>query len=411
MATQPPPPEVALTFLATLNQTVELFEETLVPVLRGSLLLHHWFGDAARPAADLDLECFARPRAVSPQEDEDEEEWHGDGFGHYGEYESLVDFGKAMCRYAANESRSYQWRSAAPEPTVEFQPVHEPEGGASLWVYGTPGERYFAGWVWHANDGQTGQLQIDIAAGGYALDAIDTTTIKLHAANGSAVQCPAYTPETLLAAKVSWLVRSFERKKEGIEWKGEPKDLFDAHLLLTQSKLKPKRFQKSLLAIGAQDTLEWNNLDVLLSAGHALADTDFANWSAFHKKHQELDPCGPTEMLREIAARLEPLLGDFYRREEMPFLKAINTGAPDELAHLVYADWLDENGHADRGTLLRHLAAFIFRDDELPHPKRTATRAAILAALPEASYPWLCQLLGSSARVAGLREQVEGRKV
>ena len=61
----------------------------------------------------------------------------------------------------------------------EFREAGAPKGGVSLWTYGTPGERYFAGWVWHAEGAQTGRLQIDIAAAGYELADIATAPIKL----------------------------------------------------------------------------------------------------------------------------------------------------------------------------------------------------------------------------------------
>jgi uncharacterized protein (TIGR02996 family) len=91
----------------------------------------------------------------------------------------------------------------------------------------------------------------------------------------------------------------------------------------------------------------------------------------------------------------------------MPFLRAINSGVPDEVAHLVYADWLEENGHGERAELLRELTTYSFRKGELPEKKRDANRAAIKAMLPNASHPWLCQLFGTSAKATELSRQFE----
>ena len=56
------PQEIVLVeFLRYLSQTVH-DEEPVVLILRGSLLMRHWFGERARPAADIDLECFERVR-------------------------------------------------------------------------------------------------------------------------------------------------------------------------------------------------------------------------------------------------------------------------------------------------------------------------------------------------------------
>jgi uncharacterized protein (TIGR02996 family) len=387
-------------FVGLLNATVLEFEETLVPVLRGSLLLHHWFGDKARPAADIDLECFERPKT------EPIPEYVGAGHGRFGEYSSLVDFGKAMCRYAADSSYS--------SPTIKFAETDAPADGQSLWTYGTPGERYYAGWTWQGKPKKQGLLQIDIAeAGSYHLEDIDVASIAFPVSDGEPINCPAYTREMLLAAKLSWLLRGLQRRQTAAGllapiWKGEPKDLFDAHLL-SSSNLHAGWVQKSLLAVGAEDKLEWNNLEALFDVQRVeMTDADFPNWKEFHVQHQNLLTCGPAEMLRTIAERLQPLLGDFYLPEEMPFLLAINAEPTNEFPYLIYADWLEEQGIL-RSEFLRLYTRFHFHEDELAPKELAHTRLALQKSLRHTSAPWLCQLFGTSARVQELQRRVENR--
>src|SRR5262249_45027554 len=66
-----PPTEVLVEFLHALHRTVSPYDH-IVPVLRGSTLMRRWFGEAARPAADIDLEWFPQAgggsRFASPLE-------------------------------------------------------------------------------------------------------------------------------------------------------------------------------------------------------------------------------------------------------------------------------------------------------------------------------------------------------
>ncbi len=39
--------------------------------------------------------------------------------------------------------------------------------------------------------------------------------------------------------------------------------------------------------------------------------------------------------------------------EETPFIKAIQAEAAPDITYLVYADWLEEHGHADRAEYVR----------------------------------------------------------
>jgi uncharacterized protein (TIGR02996 family) len=388
MAPLLPTETVFIEFLRNLSETVQA-TEPVVLILRGSLLLRHWFGEHARPAADIDLECFERNRG-----------------SRGARFTSLVDHARGLCCFAAEP-----W----PARDIEFVETDAPEGGQSLWNYGTPGERFYAGWVWNSRGGQSGQLQIDIAeAGSYGLNDIGIADTTLTSIDGHTFRFPAYTPEMMLAAKLSWLMRSLTRRvsQDPVHapvWKGDPKDLFDAYLLLTKADLRAEAFRQSLLAVGAEDKLDWNNLEALFDVRRGkMTDDDFGNWDVFRRQHASRVPCGPVELLQTICDRLEPLLGDFYLREEMPFLLAINTGPADEFTHLVYADWLEERGKA-RSHILRLFTKFHFRKDELSRAEWTRTRAELQAALRVSSVPWLYQLFGTSARFREVCQRIEDR--
>ncbi len=297
------PQEVSVEFLRNLWETVNP-RDPVILVLRCSLLLSHWYGESARPAADIDLECFERVRGVRSS-------------GVRQRFTSLVDNARGLCCFAAQTSPGYPRRAER----IEFDEIDAPEDGESLWEYGSPGERFYLGWVWHGREGQRGRLQLDIAeSGSYDFNEISVDDIHLTALDGITFPFPAYTPEMMLAAKLSWLMRGMTRRTDDrgshlIAWAGEPKDLFDAHLLLTRSTLRADVFQKSLLAVGADDERNWNDLHSLFCGrSDPMAVQEFANWEDFRRRHAELVSCGPAEMVKTVAERLEPLLGDFSFR-------------------------------------------------------------------------------------------------
>lgn len=385
------PQETALTeFLRYLSETIHE-EERVILVLRGSLLLRHWFGERARPAADIDLECFEGVRG-----------------GRGNRFPSLIDHGRGLCCYATELA----WANREAAQFVEFDEIDVPEDGHSLWDYGTPGQRFYAGWTWHGPEDQTGRIQIDLAQSrAYDLNEISVADVPLVSLDGSAFHFPSYTPEMMLAAKLSWLMRSCRRLPSGggydLEWKGEPKDLFDVHLLLTKTDLRADVFQQSLLAIGREDQLAWNNLQALFDVRWAkLTEADFPNWSEFRARYKPLTPSGPVELLRTIADRLEPLLGDFYLRDEMPFLLTINSNPLDEATFLIYSDWLEEHGQ-QRGHFLRLFARLFFRAQELSLKEQARALRELKEAFRATSVPWLVQLFGTSARYEEMRRRIE----
>jgi uncharacterized protein (TIGR02996 family) len=330
-----------------------------------------WFGDRARPAADIDLQVFAaqQPGLQSPA--------------------ALIERCRRACWYAdlsAPEDNAAIW----------FDDVPAPAGGESLWNYGTPGERTFAGWF--TRNGARGHLQIDIAASRVLrLEQIETEQTDFVAPAG-AFQFLTYTPEMLLAAKLSWLLRGLDRQvtRAGIrppKWRGEPKDLFDAHLLLTRDNLRPAELQRALVAVGDEDELKWSRLDALFDVRRApLADRDFANWPAFAQANEAVVRGGPGAMLIEIAARLEPLLGDLYRAEEAALIQAIHADPVDESGYAIYADWLEERGDP-RARFLRIYAARHFH-----RPLPPELLALVIEIEAETPLAWLVRLFETNAR-------------
>jgi uncharacterized protein (TIGR02996 family) len=202
-------------------------------------------------------------------------------------------------------------------------------------------------------------------------------------------------------------------------WTGEPKDLFDAYLLLTRANLRTDELQKGLYAVGVEDKLDWLDLEYFFDAGTTMSDGDFANWEGFQRQHEALIDCGPAEMLQTVADGLKPLLGDF--RKHVPFLRAINAQPADESAYLIYADWLESRGDK-RGHLLRLYTECAFPPDKPtllaqgPRPLTTRflqegdmspTRQALISAMRMTPAAWLYQVFGGPERFRQLKQQVE----
>lgn len=421
-----PPLNVLREFHRSLVATVFEYEETLVPVLRGSLLMKIWFGDRARPAADIDLECFEGPTRLSQA---DQYRQTGlTGYGDYREYTSLVDFGKAMCRYAAEESGMYRWtgNNQSP-PAIEFFDIQPPDPNTNLWVYGTPGERFFTGWrindlSWRSKllGSNRGQLQIDIAEPGvYQLADIGTESILIEGNQGDRIEAITYSRGMMLAAKLSWIMRSFDYPdgSSELQWRGEPKDLFDAHLLLQDGQIDPEDFQRSLVAVGLEDDLEWDHLVQLISRRHQATDDQFENWNSFASGLPDLVRFGPAECLRDIAEHLPDVLGRFWLPQEDPFLKTIAADRGDQDSYIVYADWLEERGDG-RADFLREFAPLYCgsvspgsaggNDQRLGDGGQLEKLKQLIA---ETSQPWLHRLFGRGQRLAEMRGRIESGQI
>ncbi len=371
-----PPLEVLVEFLHGLQETVTPHDR-IVPVLRGSTLLKHWFGDAARPAADIDLEWFPRP------------DWGA-------RFASPVEHARGLCMYAVGD------HDGSP---IAFDPdIPVPSDGVSLWEYDTPGVRCYTGWTW-ADRNLRGLLQVDIAqAGSYDLAGVAAEPVEFPRGWGAPVRFLAYAPEMLLAAKLSWIVRHVRRvttpeSPGSLAFLGEPKDLFDAHLLLTRGRLRPEVFQSALLAVVLEDKLDWNQIGALLDQRLALPEDDrFPNWTNFWDRRPEVPHELPAEMWRVVITGLRPLLGDI--RDHLPFLRSIEAGPVDEANLLVYADWLEDRGDP-RADFLRLLCRFFFHEDR---PARIKL-ASLLSAQPGG---WLYYVFGGPGRARVLRKRIEG---
>jgi uncharacterized protein (TIGR02996 family) len=370
-----PPTEVLVEFLHALQQTVHP-NDRIVPVLRGSTLMRRWFGEAARPAGDIDLEWFQRP-----------------GWG--GRFASPLEHARGLCMFAVNNHHG---------GPIDFDPdIPVPSDGVSLWDYDTPGARCYTGWTWTGRN-LRGVLQIDIAqAGSCDLAGVAPETIELPRGWGESARLLAYSPEMLLAAKLSWIVRHVRRNTtpEGshlLTFLGEPKDLFDAHLLLTEGRLRPERFHDAFLAVAMEDKLDWNQVDVLLDQELALPEDDaFPKWTDFFDRHEKLIHQPPAEMLRTVSARLRPLMRDV--RQHLPFLRSIQADPIDEVNFLIYADWLEDRADP-RADFLRLFCRFFFHEDR-------PARALVESSLSAQPGGWLYHVFGGPERSRDLRQRIE----
>lgn len=367
-----PPMEVLVEFLNALQRTVGPYDR-IVPVLRGSTLLRRWFGDAARPAIDIDLEWFPHP---SPT----------------GRLGPAIEHARRLCLFSADNHYGF--------PIVFDQTASTPSDGVNLWEYDTPGVRLYTGWTWN-DRGLGGLLQVDIAqAGSYDLDGVVTETIEFPREWGEPARCLAYAPEMLLAAKLSWIVRHARREAAAgaglLACPAEPKDLFDAHLLLTEGSLRPEVFQNALLAVAVEDRLDWSQLDVLLDQGLELSEGDRApGWTDFFDRHSGLIHALPDELLQTVIARLRPLVADL--RQHLPFLLTLEADPVDEVNYQAYADWLEDRADP-RAEFLRVYCRYLFRADRRAH-------GALASLLPGQPGGWLYYVLGGAERSRELRKQ------
>lgn len=373
--------EVFAEFLWAIQRTISAGDE-IVPVLRGSILLSHWFGDAARVAGDMDLEWFPTPdwgrRSASP-----------------------IEQARKLCMCAATEHAYHQSRS----PVSFVEDSARQDDGVSLWNwdYGTPGLRCFTGWTWEERN-LRGDLQIDLAlAAFYDLTGIAMVTVELPRAAGDPVEVQAYAPEMLLAAKLSWIIRSVGRKTglDGIErltFSGEPKDLFDAHLLVTKGLLRPEVFQSAFLSVAMEDKIDGHQLDLVLDSELPVFDGEWASeWPEFFQRYSKLLEKSPGDMLRTISDQMRLLIGNL--REHLPFLRSIADDPIDETSYMIYADWLEDCSDP-RSDFLRTFCRFEFHNE-------TSERDRLFAMLTDQPGGWLYHVFGSPERAIKIRKRLE----
>ncbi|MFO0974867.1 MAG: nucleotidyl transferase AbiEii/AbiGii toxin family protein [Planctomycetaceae bacterium] len=379
------PMEVYAEFLHSLNSTVSSYDD-LVPVLRGSILMKHWFGEAARPAGDVDLEWFPMDRYRSR-------------FG------SVVDHARALCMYALYNSDGRQ---------IDFnEDIPIPPDGVSLWEYDTPGLRCYTGWTWEelSVNGlsriDSGVMQVDLAqAGSYSLAEIVTETIELPRVPREPASFLAYAPEMLLAAKFSWIVRQIDCVPEPdgslrLHFKGEPKDLFDAHLLLTGRTVRPDLFQMAFLAVVKEDKLDSRRLAALLDSELTIPESDWElSWPTFFHQHSALLQVPPHDMLRTVLTNVRRHLGNV--RDHVPFIESIAADPVDEMAYQIYADWLEDHSDA-RSEFVRKFCRYFFHNDK----SELESLHAEFSGQPGA---WLSQLLGGSKRVSEIWRRMDAER-
>ncbi len=372
-----PPQQVLVEFLRAL-QCVLSQHEVITPVLRGSLLLRLWFGELARPAADIDLEWFALRT------------WRADRF------ESPLAHARTLCLYAACENFS--------DSSIGFdEDVAVPSGGVSLWEYESPGFRCFTGWEWYERN-LRGQLQIDLAVPTvYDLTMISCQELDLSHEQAE-VRLLTYTPEMLLAAKLSWIIRHVLCKPTldnatRLSFFGEPKDVYDAYLLVTQGQLRPTEFHQAVLAVALEDKLNWQQIETFLEqTPEQLSDQGFIYWQSFAEGFAGRTLGSPAEMLATIIQRVKSLWSD--NLTHAPFLQAISQNPSDESNYLIYADWLDDRDDP------RALVLKLFCQHEF-HPG-PLDRSVVAAVQDLEMSAWLAHALAGTARARAFLQRVKG---
>lgn len=181
-------------------------------VLRGSLVLKAWFGDAAREPGDMDW-------VVAPADVKPADPW------------ATAMFADLPRRVAARPCGR----------GVEV--LADRVASDDIWTYDrAPGRRLV--FPWRAGGLSPGVVQLDFVFGERPADAPVETPVPV--ADGGTVTAWTATMEQSLAWKVLWL-----------ETDGHPqgKDLYDAVLLAEQADLSPALLRQTFDAAGAADRL------------------------------------------------------------------------------------------------------------------------------------------------------------
>lgn len=154
-----------------------------------------------------------------------------------GRFASPIEHARALYMFSATD-HSYR-QSSSP---IVFQETQTPGGNVRAFGIGTMALRDFAVMQDRLPEDHRlrGIQQIDAAlAGSYGLMGIATETIEIPRASGEPIKFRGYSREMLLAAKLSWIVRNIRREtrldaRDVLAFSGEPKDFYDAHLLVTK---------------------------------------------------------------------------------------------------------------------------------------------------------------------------------
>ncbi|MBB4889684.1 hypothetical protein FHS38_005760 [Streptomyces netropsis] len=229
-------------------------------VLRGSVLLKAWFGEAAREPGDLDF-------VVVP------DTWHLED-----------DRTAAMLDGIARRAEELSREAGGPVRIDAAGAVSD-----EIWTYDrVPGRRLVLPWT-AAEDTPPGTVQLDFVFNETLPAQAVPTTVPRRGPGAPAVLMAA-SPELSLAWKILWLVT--DRHPEA-------KDLYDAVLLAENTRLPYELLQRVLVAAGEYP----EGSPLFLS--HILHQAAEADWYEFRKDHPDF-PDDDAAFLTRFALALAP---------------------------------------------------------------------------------------------------------
>jgi hypothetical protein len=229
-------------------------------VLRGSVLLRAWYGEAAREPGDLDF--VVAPSSWRMEDDRTER---------------LLD-------EISQRAEDLSWR----EDGVRIDAA----GAASedIWTYDrVPGRRLVLPWT--AEDVPEGTVQLDFVFGEHLPAAPEQTAIP-RSDGGEPALLSAATPELSLVWKLMWLLSDMYP---------QGKDLYDAVLLAETTRVRYWLLRETLVAYDAY------------YVRHAVTAADIAalevDWAEFRKEYPHLRG-EAREYLDRLAAALAPTFAE-----------------------------------------------------------------------------------------------------
>jgi hypothetical protein len=224
-------------------------------VLRGSILLKTWFGDAAREPGDLDFIVEA--------------DWDPYGPAVEQLFESVTAGAEAASR----------------DGLARIDAAGARTGG--IWTYDrVPGRRLVL--PWSADDCPDGSIQIDFVLGEQLPEPPRPTEISLG--EGSPATLRAASPGVSLAWKLLWLVT--DRYPQG-------KDLYDALLLAESTPLSYPTMQEVFRIADACQA----SAVTLKSVREATIRVD---WDAFQRDYPQWNHLKPADLRQRLLTAIEP---------------------------------------------------------------------------------------------------------
>ncbi|PYC88076.1 hypothetical protein C7C46_01615 [Streptomyces tateyamensis] len=261
-------------------------------VLRGSVLLAAWFGDAAREPGDLDFVVVPADWGIDEPRTE------------------------TMLQGIADAAQTVSHDSGA---AVRFDAA----GAVSedIWTYErVPGRRLVLPWTSPGLPG--GIIQLDFVFNEHL--PLDPVPAQIPSRSGSPdAQLNAATAELSLAWKLMWLL--CDRYPQG-------KDLYDAVLLAEHCTLRHEAFQAVLLEVDPRDAMHPFGLE------HVSALRESVEWDHFVTEYPEI-----TESADHYVDRLVEALAPTFEP----------VGPPADSAYERYARWLAPWVHRYRELLER----------------------------------------------------------